>query len=317
MHKAFNNYLSFSKKEGVAALVLVIIVVPFVILPFLSQPADNDSNTHNGEWFSTTQLLEEKAPVTYEHPNYTRKTSYRAYTHVTNKSAATARLFSFDPNTASAEELGQLGLRDKTIQILSNYRNKGGKFRKADDLQKIYGLRPDEFERLKPFIVIAHRENAQLRFENRTENKYVNSAPNKDYYKRKVVVIDVNAADTTAFQSLYGIGSKLAARIVNFRNKLGGFYCIEQVGETYGVPDSTFQKIKPFLKLNEADLSKMNINTASYEQLNAHPYISAKLAFQIMKYRKDNGSFNNLEILKELVSQTNDSYEKVLNYVAL
>ncbi|OJU27220.1 MAG: hypothetical protein BGN92_08085 [Sphingobacteriales bacterium 41-5] len=317
MHKAFSNYLSFSKKEGVAALVLVIIIVPFVILPFLTKPADNESNTHNGEWVSITQVLDEKAPVTYEHPNYPRKTSYRFYNHVTNKSAATARLFSFDPNTASAEELGQLGLRDKTIQILSNYRNKGGKFRKADDLQKIYGLRPDEFERLKPFIVIAHRENAQLRFENQPENKYATTAPNKDHYKRKVVVIDVNAADTTAFQSLYGIGSKLAARIVNFRNKLGGFYSIEQVGETYGVPDSTFQKIKPFLKLNEADLSKMNINTASYEQLNAHPYISAKLAFQIMKYRKDNGSFNNLEILKELVSQTNDSYEKVVNYVTL
>ena len=44
--------------------------------------------------------------------------------------------------------------------------------------------------------------------------------------------VDINTADTTAFISLPGIGSKLAARIVNFRDKLGGFYSIDQVGET-------------------------------------------------------------------------------------
>ena len=72
--------------------------------------------------------------------------------------------------------------------------------------------------------------------------------PAKTYVAR-YSIIDVNTADTSAFISLPGIGSKLAARIVTFREKLGGFYSVEQIGETYGLPDSTFQKIKQWLKL--------------------------------------------------------------------
>ena len=75
-------------------------------------------------------------------------------------------------------------------------------------------------------------------------------------YAARYSIIDVNTADTTAFISLPGIGSKLAARIITFREKLSGFYSVEQIGETYGLPDSTFQKIKQYLKLDNASVKK-------------------------------------------------------------
>ncbi|MCH5715052.1 helix-hairpin-helix domain-containing protein [Niabella hibiscisoli] len=59
----------------------------------------------------------------------------------------------------------------------------------------------------------------------------------------------------------------------------------------------------------------MNINTASYDELNNHPYISAKLAFQILKQRKEKGNFTDIEAIKESVAQTADSYEKVARYI--
>lgn len=310
------NYLNFSKKEGIATLILSAIVIAFAILPFRNASTDSKSVEAEGDWVSVSQILDEKKSTDFEGRNYASRNHYSPKYNANNTGAVNARLFNFDPNTASPQELKTLGLRERTIQILSNYRNKGGKFKRADDLQKIYGLRADEFARLKPFIVIEAASRPQTDFTDRNENRYSPSVPNKDY-KRKVAVIDINVADTTAFQSLYGIGSKLAARIVNYRNKLGGFYAIEQVGETYGVPDSTFQKIKPYLKLSDNDISKININTASYEALNAHPYISSKLAYLIMKYRKDNGSFSNIESVKDLVSQTNDSYERVVNYLTM
>jgi len=316
MAATFKNYISFSRKEAIGAVALAAIIVPFAILPFLNKKTDGEVKAGDDDWISVSQVLDEKAPANYgngsDAPNTPNRSNYAAK----ENRAVSVRLFKFDPNTATPEELKQLGFRDKTIQILSNYRNKGGKFREAYDLQKIYGLRPQEFERLKPFIVIGSNQARQISYTNHNDKTFTNSVPNKDY-KRKVVVIDVNIADTAAFQSLYGIGSKLAARIVNFRNKLGGFYSIDQVGETYGVPDSTFQKIKPYLKLSDGGIKKMNINTASYDELNAHPYVSSKLAFQIMKYRKENGGFNNLENLSELVAQTSDSFEKVVNYLTL
>lgn len=320
MNRFLNNYFSFSKKEGVAAIVLLLVVLPLAFLPMIGAPEKDEEPVMDADssWNSVSDALKtksEKGERAGPENNYYGGREY-GKNRRDDLQGLEGKLFQFDPNTASPEELKQLGLRDKTISILSNYRNKGGKFRKPDDLRKIYGLKPAEFERLKPYIVIAAPGEEKSFFSNTTKtNSYTVQA--KQDWKRKAVVIDINTSDTTAFQSLYGIGSTLAARIVNFREKLGGFYTIDQVGETYGVPDSTFAKIKPYLKVSETDIRKMNINSASYDQLNAHPYISSKLAFLIMKYRKENGNFSTIDPLKDLVAQTNDSYEKVANYLTL
>ena len=308
------NYFNFSRKEGIAALVLAVIITPLAMLPFLNKTVGGEIKAGDNNWVSVSNLLDnndERAVVYSE-----LRGNKRAFKNSGRVNVSNARLFSFDPNTATPDDLLALGLREKTVQIICNYRNKGGKFRDADDLKKIYGLQPEEFERLKPFISISATVTSNKLYYTKNENTTFSSAPQKEY-KRRIVAIDVNSADTIAYQSLYGIGSKLAARIVSFRNKLGGFYSVDQVGETYGVPDSTFQKIKPYLKLNYNGIDKMNINSATYDELNAHPYISSKLAYLIMKYRKDNGNFANLDKLKELISQTNDSFEKVVNYLTL
>ncbi|HTG55435.1 MAG TPA: helix-hairpin-helix domain-containing protein, partial [Niabella sp.] len=203
---------------------------------------------------------------------------------------------------------------------LINYRNKGGKFRKPDDLAKVYGLRKEEFQRLKPYITIAngaaggyyHRNNNN--YENADQRGYT-SSEHKPRYTLKI--IDINTADIAGFESLYGIGNKLATRIINFRDKLGGFYSVDQVGETYGIPDSTFQKIKTQLKVDNQFIKKININTASYAELNNHPYISAKLAFQVLKLRKEKGDFASIEAVKDLAMQTTDDYDKFSRYITV
>lgn len=316
MNKLFSSYTNFSKKEGIAIIVLILIIIPLAILPFLNKSSHTETTTADNNWASISGVLDEKQADGYTAGSnagtYSRQNNNSGYTQ--SNAVSKARLFTFDPNTATAEQLQELGLRERTIQILINYRNKGGKFRKPEDLQKIYGLRPDEFERLRPYIVVQSSEKQN----NFSDSKYENNdhaATPKTEYKRKVAAIDVNTADTTAFQSLYGIGSKLAARIVNFRTKLGGFYSIEQVSETYGVPEETFQNIKQYLIVNASAVKKLNANTATYDELNAHPYISSKLAYLIMKHRKDNGNLTSPDSLKDLVAQTNDSYEKVMHYI--
>ncbi|MEI9908827.1 MAG: helix-hairpin-helix domain-containing protein [Bacteroidota bacterium] len=127
--------------------------------------------------------------------------------------------------------------------------------------------------------------------------------------------IDINTADTTAFISLPGIGSKLAARIVNFRDKLGGFYSISQVGETYGLPDSAFQKVKQYLKLENAFVKKININTATVDELKAHPYIKFAIANPIIAYRKEHGPFSKVEDVKKMMTITGDIYNKISPYL--
>ncbi len=223
------------------------------------------------------------------------------------------QLFYFDPNTTTGPEWKRLGLRDKTIKTIENYRNKGGRFYKPEDLQRIYGFHDDEYERLKPYIKIESNSS-------KPNQELVSSKdeiqPSKIYAAR-YSIIDVNAADTTAFISLPGIGSKLAARIVTFREKLGGFYSVEQIGETYGLPDSTFQNIKQWLKLDNASVKKININTATVDEMKSHPYIKYNLANPIVAYRNEHGSFSKVEDIKKVMVVTDEIYKEVVPYLSL
>lgn len=141
--------------------------------------------------------------------------------------------------------------------------------------------------------------------------------PEKRYIRKPLSPVDINLADTTAFIALPGIGSKLADRIVRFREKLGGFYSIEQIGEVYGLADSIFQKFKPLLLMVHFPVKKININTASLDELKAHPYIRFTIAKSIIAYREQHGVFTSLEDLKKIVLMTEDIFTKVYPYLEL
>lgn len=311
------NALHFKPKELLGAGVVIAVVIVFAIFPFLKNKNSASSlQNKDSSTVAAIQELKNNAPGEKQsgdenvafYQNDRRTDSRNDRTPI-----AVGALFSFDPNTLDESGWRKLGLRDRTIRTILNYRGKGGQFRKPDDLQKIYGLHKDEFERLRPYIVIAGQSAGSSQQHYSSNNTAFSERP--VYERKKAQPIDINAADTTAYITLPGIGSKLAARIVNFREKLGGFYSVDQVGETFGVPPETFEAIKPFLQLKGGTIKKMNINTAGYDDLNAHPYISSKLAYLINKQRKT-GPITNTEALKELVAQTNDNFEKVEQYIS-
>jgi competence ComEA-like helix-hairpin-helix protein len=124
-------------------------------------------------------------------------------------------------------------------------------------------------------------------------------------------------ADTSAFIALPGIGSKLAARIVNFREKLGGFHSVEQIKETYGLPDSTYEKAKNYLQSSTASIKKFNINSATKEELKVHPYIKWQLANAIVEYRNQHGAYKNLTDLKNIMLIDEATFDKILPYLTL
>lgn len=113
-------------------------------------------------------------------------------------------------------------------------------------------------------------------------------------------IIDINTADTTAFIDLPGIGSKLASRIISFREKLGGFYTVNQIGEVYGLKDSVYLRILPYLKCNAATIKKLHINIAGKDELKKHPYIRWQIAEALISYRQQHGNFDSLTDLAKV-----------------
>jgi DNA uptake protein ComE-like DNA-binding protein len=135
--------------------------------------------------------------------------------------------------------------------------------------------------------------------------------------KNSILPVDINIADTTAFIALPGIGSKLSKRILGFREKLGGFYSIDQISETYNLPDSTFQKIKPYLVLNSKAIKKININSATLDQMKAHPYINYSIANSIITYRQQHGNYTDILELKKLMLVSDEFYSRASPYLSV
>ena len=130
-------------------------------------------------------------------------------------------------------------------------------------------------------------------------------------------LIDINKADTTAFISLPFIGSKLAARIVLFRMKLGGFYTREQLTEVYGIQDSVYQVIKNFLTCDAGDIEKLNINSLDEERLKQHPYIRWKYASALCAFRRQHGNFDSLDQLGSIKNIDSASLRRMLPYLTV
>ncbi|HMO38409.1 MAG TPA: helix-hairpin-helix domain-containing protein [Saprospiraceae bacterium] len=202
---------------------------------------------------------------------------------------SSAVLFDFDPNTASERDFVRLGLSAKTAANIVKYREKGGAFRKKEDFRRIYGIAEKDYHRLEPYLQIPVQEHA-------AEAKPVTLAtvaPSPETPKRAAAMpamIDINRATVEQWKQLPGIGAGYAQRIVNYRDKLGGFSNVEQIAETYGLPDSILQKVQPQLQASPV-LRKLAINTASVEELKAHPYVNARQAAAIVSYREQHGGF--------------------------
>lgn len=139
----------------------------------------------------------------------------------------------------------------------------------------------------------------------------------KVFTKKNPVAIDINAASKEDWKQLKGIGETLSARILTYRNKLGGFHSIEQVAEVYGVKDSLFQAIRPYLKLKKATLTKISLNNSDTTLLMNHPYISKTLAKQMVGYREKVKRYETVEDVKKLYKMNDSLFVKLSPYLVV
>ncbi|MFT5748948.1 MAG: DNA uptake protein ComE-like DNA-binding protein [Ancylomarina sp.] len=202
-------------------------------------------------------------------------------------------LFPFDPNLISRSAWDSLGVKSNLVDRITKFLSKGGKFHKAQDLKRIYGFDSLKYVDLEPYINI----------------------PKKTIIKKGLV--DLNNGDSIDLQSLPGIGPYFSKQIINYRKKLGGFYSIDQLQDIHGLRMSRVDSIRIYLFLDVINLHFININKASIEELNDHPYISYKEASDIVRLRKRKGPIVSLEILKKRRVFSKSTFKRVKPYLIL
>ena len=217
---------------------------------------------------------------------------------------STQILAPFNPNTADSATLTLLGFTAKNVKSILNYRQKGGKFRRATDLYKLYHVDSQLVTQLLPYVQLDTLAN----------NKY----PPKTYttYQPKTVApVELNTADSQALVKLYGIGPKMASKIITYRNEVGGFFTVNQLTEIWGFDPLLMDELKGKITVDVAQVRYLRINQVTYEELKKHPYLRYKQAAALVNYRKQHGPFTSAKDLKNVLIIPDSTCRKLEPYL--
>jgi len=130
-----------------------------------------------------------------------------------------------------------------------------------------------------------------------------------------IVKLELNRCDSTEIVVVPQFGAKRAQKLVEYREKLGGFYAFEQLKEVFILQNIEVDLLKKYFTIDLSLIHKININTASYKELVSHPYIDSYLTKLIINYREKNGNFTSMEEIQKATNAYQELIEKLRNYI--
>lgn len=204
--------------------------------------------------------------------------------------------------TASVNELTLMGFNVKTAFNIQKYIASGGVLGSSKDLLRIYGMDSIQLMKASPYIIYAE-------IDSKKEFGTYTSAENKSAASN----IDLNTSTQTELESLNGIGSKLAERVIKFRQSLGGFTSVDQLKDCYGISIEVFNEIKSRLTVS-GEIKRIAINSNELANV-THPYLNKKMIKLISAYREQHGPILNEDMLKKVYPADSVWFEKVIPYI--
>ncbi len=221
------------------------------------------------------------------------------------------RMQVFDPNTVDSMTLLHLGFKPWQAKNMLKYRAKGGKYRKKEDLKKLYGMTDSMYLALTPYIYI---KDSIVVDSARIDSVHMDTLPKWNSTK-KDTILNLRTADTTELKLIRGIGSYRAKMIVRYREQLGGYAQVEQIMEARGMDKVIADSILPHFYIDSVVVNKIPINHIRPEVLQRHPYLNFEQAKAIYEYRRKHIRIKSAEELKKIKGLSPTDIEKILIYL--
>jgi len=245
-------YFSNKNRKAILAFVVVIVLLQAVILvvksrSFIRETADYKIDTKTQlQIDSLKQLTLKKFDLQPFNPNFI--TDYKGF---------------------------KLAMTTAEIDKLLKFRSTGKYVNSAAEFQQVTGVSTELLDKISPYF----------KFPEWTQNKKANSyAENSEPVVLKN--IDLNKATVENLVAIKGIGDYYANAVINEREKLGGFVSIHQIDFIKGLRPEAVKILKQNTSVkNSATIKKVNVNTATKEELAQIPYINSHIARQIVVYR--------------------------------
>ena len=301
-------YFSKSQRVGIVVLLGMILILIFLNLfmpVFFPSPEPVETNFLKEVDFFKQSLVSRDSLRKAEWKAKYQKLYEDKYLNDYPKIKENTVLFRFNPNKTDSASFVKLGLTPKVASNILKYRNKGGHFNTKESFSKVYGISVTKFKNLEPYIVI--EQEAGL---NADTVRSIKPEIKADVY------VELNSADTTELMKVKGIGRGYAKGIVRYRKSLGGFNSVDQLKEIYGMTPENFDKIQKFCTVNKDLIQKINVNIASAERLNAHPYLDFYQSKAIYELRRNKGKLKSVTDFKNISEFNTENIIKIQTYLS-
>ena len=304
---SFKDYFSFSRNERSSIIVLIILIVivafSFEIYQLLG--------------FNRTTIVVPPIPKKVSERIDRAKPEKREPNNSKNNKYLIEPI---DINHASPKEFEKLyGIGPVLGQRIVKYRAGIRGFDRKEDLLRVYGLTPETFKNIKPFLILSPRNSSTIQKKTyQVEDEII-----KEYIR-----VDINTADSVTLSLLNGIGPKLSMRIINYRTKLGGFDSIGHLKKVYGIDEELYERLEPSLIISKKESKTiitrdsiqssselvfldLDINSASADELEKIKGIGPFYSKTIVDHRTQLGGFAKMEQLKSLYKMDSITYRNL------
>lgn len=297
----WKDYFTFNRKERNGAFLLLLIICLLLswlaYFRFFYQPERLNPDKKFLEEVAVFEAkLKSMAAVTETQENRN------------DKQDVDIDLFSFDPNEINDSISKSLGMPKYLSSRITNYVNKGGRFRIKKDLLRIYGMDSTLYIRLEPYITLPDSVPEVKR--------YTSAFPAENKPVKPLEVYDLNACSHGQLTDITGIGDWRANKILNYRNRLGGFTSIEQLLEINAIDSAVFNQIKNQLTISSPVFRKISLKNFQCRDI-FHPYLKRELCREIEKKLFLNPHLKSLEDLRSLPSMNDSLWQKLSPYLTL
>lgn len=220
----------------------------------------------------------------------------------------TVRLYPFNPNYINDYKGYVLGMTYEELDRIYDFRKLGNYVNSAAQFQEVTKVSDSLLGTMLAYFKFPKRKNYQKQATTFPKNSESHSIKPKD----------INLATAEDLKSIYGVGDVLSARIIKFRNRLGGFVVNEQLYDVYGLEQEVVLRIvQKFTVQQPPKIEKLNLNTASAQELASLVYINTSLANQMVEYREEKGPYQSIEDLFNLNGFPINKIERIKLYLSL
>ena len=213
-------------------------------------------------------------------------------------------IYPFNPNYITDFKGYQLGMSVQEIDRLLAYREKGFFVNSTKQFQEVTRVNDSLLNTISLYFKFPD---------------WVSSSKKKVFEKpaKEILVLkDINQVTAEDLKIVNGIGDKLSARIISYRDKLQGFSFNNQLYEVWYLDTLVANKVLTrFQVIEQPIIKKINVNTASFKEVLAIVYLDYELTKKIFNYKDEVAEIQSINELKKIEGFPLDKFDRIALYL--